>query len=107
LETLFLQVDQKLSQIAGPPGPNPCIACKSCCCTAQGSTQHRVEEIEFAFMERHVGLESTEKFRRFIARERRADGDGTLVFNTCPNYDWDKRGCGVYAHRPFACRLYG
>lgn len=51
----------------------------------------------------HLGDESVARFRRFLARERNADG--TLLFSECPNLD--ERGCSVHEFRPLSCRLYG
>ena len=64
---------------------------------------HKVSTMEFDFLEANVGKDKTEKFRRFIARER--DDAGELVFTLCPNHDGS--GCTVHQYRPYSCRMYG
>ncbi|MBS2036513.1 tetratricopeptide repeat protein [bacterium] len=99
------QLLQRVSQSLSKPDPqNACASCFSCC-TARGLTQHRVSEIEFALIEERVGQAAADRFRTYIAKKQ--DAQGNYVYERCPNYDWRTRGCGVYEHRPFACRVFG
>jgi tetratricopeptide (TPR) repeat protein len=101
LSHLLHRVSQTLSK---PTPENACASCFSCC-TARGLTQHRVSEIEFALIEERVGQEAADRFRAYIAKKQDAQGD--YLYERCPNYDWKTRGCGIYEHRPFACRVFG
>ncbi|MGE0493032.1 MAG: tetratricopeptide repeat protein [Vulcanimicrobiota bacterium] len=77
------------------PG-NPCGQCRECC-TDGGANLHRVTELELDLIEERVG--PVEDFRRYLAR--------TGEFHLCPFYDEQARGCGIYAVRPFSCRIFG
>ncbi|MFN8608974.1 MAG: YkgJ family cysteine cluster protein [Vulcanimicrobiota bacterium] len=101
LSELLNRVSQSLSK---PSSENACASCFSCC-TARGLTQHRVSQIEFALIEERVGPEAAERFRTYISKKQ--DDQGNYLYERCPNYDWRTRGCGVYEHRPFACRVFG
>ena len=99
------QLLQRVSQALAKPTPeNACASCFSCC-TARGLTQHRVSEIEFALVEERVGKEAADRFRTYIAKKQ--DSHGNYLYERCPNYDWQTRGCGIYEHRPYACRVFG
>lgn len=99
------QLLQRVSQTLSKPTPeNACASCFSCC-TARGLTQHRVSEIEFALVEERVGKAAADRFRAYIAKKQ--DAHGNYLYERCPNYDWKNRGCGIYQHRPFACRVFG
>jgi len=99
------QLLQRVSQALAKPTPeNACASCFSCC-TARGLTQHRVSEIEFALVEEKVGKEAADRFRTYIAKKQ--DSHGNYLYERCPNYDWQTRGCGIYEHRPYACRVFG
>lgn len=54
-------------------------------------------------MEHHLGVKRVALFRRFLARER--DANGRLVFTECPNLG--EQGCTIHEFRPLSCRLYG
>ncbi|CAN0467431.1 unnamed protein product, partial [Phaeothamnion confervicola] len=87
---------------------NVCGSCFSCC-TANDSLGHRVADMEFDLIDARVGPEVAREFRRYINRERidNQSQGAPLVYPTCPNYDFNKGGCGIYEHRPFACRVFG
>lgn len=104
LEQLYTKVQASLPQVEG----NPCGSCKACC-TATGMSHHRVAELELEWMQSRLGAPAVDRFRAYL--ERVADPEGGLLYPTCPNYreatPEQAGGCGVYAERPFSCRVFG
>lgn len=80
---------------------NPCGSCFACC-TALNHFQHRVSDLELAYVAWKVGAEAADRLARYVSRER--DPEGKLTFERCPHYD---QGCTIYPHRPFSCRVFG
>ncbi len=91
LEALFENLESQLDSSEG----NPCGSCQECC-TTRGASVHHVQAIEFDLLETRVGPEKVEQFRAFAARRGHQE--------VCPYYH---QGCTVYAHRPYACRVFG
>ena len=83
--------------LATAPGKNHCGSCRTCC-TAAGLTRQLVTDLELAVLG-----EAGPDFARYAARERSDSGE--FVFPVCPNLK--PSGCGVYALRPFSCRVFG
>ena len=94
LENLYTQLDQALPQVQG----NPCGRCRECC-TGKGLTLHNVTRLERDYIAEHVGSERMDTFKQFLAR------DGQIEI--CPYFDEKVWGCGIYAHRPYSCRVFG
>jgi len=95
LERLYAGLGPQLRPVEG----NPCGECKACC--TAGMSYHRVSELELELIAAHHGPPT--EFRRYL--ERATDEEGRLVHAVCPNYG--DGGCGIYAVRPFSCRLFG
>lgn len=78
-------------------------ACGSCfaCCTAMNHFHHQVSPLELEYIAWKVGPEAARRMARYVARATLAE---QLEFPTCPHYD---RGCTIYPHRPFSCRVFG
>lgn len=95
LERIYQQ--QQLPRVEG----NPCGSCFACC-TALSHFQHRVSDLELAYVAWKVGSEAADRLARYVSRER--DAEGRLSFERCPHYD---QGCTIYPHRPFSCRVFG
>ena len=106
-EALLHRVNTDLEEVAPRPCNRQTHSCASCftCCTARGPAIHRVTEIEYALLEDRVGQHQSAEFRDYL--NKKPDESGNLIHETCPNYDHTARGCGVYNHRPFACRVFG
>lgn len=100
LTDLYRQLGERLPRVEG----NPCGECLACC-TALGATFHNVQEVEHAHLARRHGDEAAARFRAFAERARGPDGG--YVHAVCPFYDHAAHGCGIYADRPFACRVFG
>jgi Fe-S-cluster containining protein len=100
LDELYRKLDKSLGPVVG----NPCGTCRECC-TADGIHGQLVRDLEFDLIAREVGPAKLEAFRAFTLRER--DSSGNYRYPLCPNYDETARGCGIYAHRPFSCRVFG
>lgn len=73
---------------------NPCGTCKACC-TAHEGFQHRISELELAYIAHKVSPEAATRMARYAAREE---------YDVCPHY---QDGCTIYEHRPFSCRVFG
>lgn len=95
LRDLYKSLDARL---AGPPG-NPCGDCRKCC-TAEGLSYQNVQGVEYAHLEDRFGKPRADAFRAYAERREHTPG-------ACPFYDLTMRGCGIYADRPFACRVFG
>lgn len=123
LENLYTQLDQALAGIAkrdhevtgenalGDPGQsdgrtdkptrvqgNPCGRCRECC-TGKGLTLHNVTRLELDYIAERVGSERMDTFKQFLARDGHVE--------VCPYFDEQAWGCGIYAHRPYSCRVFG
>ncbi len=95
LERLY--AEQQLPPATG----NPCGSCFACC-TALNQFQHRVSDLELAYVAWKVGAEAADRLSRYVSRAR--DEHGALEFERCPHYH---DGCTIYPHRPFSCRVFG
>ena len=91
LADLYTRLDGELPQQTG----NTCGDC-AVCCTSDGLNQHNVTALELDFIEEHVGPSKLDEFRLFLKR------DGEIPI--CPYYD---KGCTIYPHRPYSCRVFG
>ncbi|MHB2015841.1 MAG: YkgJ family cysteine cluster protein, partial [Candidatus Xenobia bacterium] len=100
LERLYQNLEAALPQSGG----NPCGQCYECC-TGAGLSRHRVSELELGYLRERVGPERVEDFRQYAERARGENGE--LRFAVCPYYDTETHRCGVYAFRPFSCRVFG
>lgn len=89
---------QRLDQALPRTGENACGRCRECC-TGRGLTSHNVTRLELDYIGHRVGWERVEKFQRFLAR------DGQIAL--CPYFDEQAWGCGIYAQRPYSCRVFG
>ncbi len=94
LEALYQRLDARLTSATG----NPCGSCRECC-TGRGLSAHNVTAIELDLIGHRIGPEKLEEFQRFLRR----DGEVAL----CPYFDESSWGCGIYAQRPYSCRLFG
>ena len=76
-----------------------CTTCGHCCRTLQIVVDNK----DIARLAAHLGASVKDFTRRYVA----ADADKTKYFNTapCPFLGADNK-CGVYEHRPQACRDY-
>ncbi len=95
------------------PGARFCFACHaglSCFNTCCANKRLPVLPYDLLRLRRGLGLSSVEVLERYIELESdpvsgwpvlrlRLDGQGRCPFV-------QKQGCGVYAHRPAACRIY-
>ncbi|CAN0174614.1 unnamed protein product, partial [Phaeothamnion confervicola] len=107
LEQLFHELEEVYASYESArikPSGNSCGTC-SACCRAGASSVHNVTRLELAYLAHHLGSESSGRFQSYAARER--DAKGRLLYEVCPNYDQNQRGCSVYVHRPFSCRVFG
>ena len=100
LETLYTQLDHALMSepSSAKAKGNPCGRCRECC-TGKGLTAHNVTRLELNYIANRVGPERLETFARFLTR------DGEI--EVCPYFDDEAWGCGIYAHRPYSCRVFG
>jgi len=102
LENLYAEA----SLLFDKGGKNFCGECYSCCTptTIQG-----ISQIEYDYIERILKKEKKEFlariFKDYIRKKR--DIKGNLLYERCPLYDLQKRGCSIYSFRPFSCRFYG
>lgn len=94
LEELYSALQMALPTVEG----NPCGRCRECC-TGRGLTRHNVTPLELDYIAARGGHERLSEFRRFLER----DGQVEL----CPYFDEERWGCGIYAHRPYSCRVFG
>lgn len=100
LDTLYTALERQLP----PTDGNPCGQCRACC-TGSGLTAQHVLEVEHLALAARFGEAASRAFREYA--ERRRDAHGALLHEICPFYDDARRGCSIYAHRPFSCRVFG
>ncbi len=62
-------------------------------------TSHNVTAFELELIADRIGEERLESFRRFLQR--------TGEIEVCPYFDEKIWGCGIYAVRPYSCRVFG
>lgn len=96
LEQIYAKVESQTPKFEG----NPCGECHYCCTAVLES--HNVTDLEYEFLAHQTGLENSEKFRSYIDRKTKPDGE--LLYQQCPYYD---KGCTVHSIRPLSCRLFG
>jgi len=108
-EEIFSELEklyEKASLFFDKGGKNFCGECYSCCTptTIQG-----ISQIEYDYIERIFRKEKKEFlariFKDYIRKKR--DIKGNLIYERCPLYDLQRRGCSIYSFRPFSCRFYG
>lgn len=94
LEELYVELEAQLPKGDG----NPCGRCRECC-TGRGLNAHNVTRLELDYIGDRVGTDGLVPFTHFLRR------DGAV--EVCPYFDDTAWGCGIYAHRPFSCRIFG
>jgi tetratricopeptide (TPR) repeat protein len=94
LEELYRKLQDALPAAKG----NPCGRCRECC-TGSGLTAHNVTGLELDHIAARVGTDRLDVFLSFLARDGQVD--------LCPYFDEQIWGCGIYAHRPYSCRVFG
>lgn len=94
LADLYGRLDDALPKGSG----NLCGRCRECC-TGKGLTSHNVTRLELDYIGQRVGRERLADFERFLSR------DGEIAL--CPYFDEHAWGCGIYARRPYSCRVFG
>lgn len=105
LESLLTEVSGYLQTVRPPNArSNACASCFTCC-TARGLTSHRVTDMEYDLIAERRGRQVALNFRAYI--EKQTDFHGELLHPRCPNYSEELQGCGIYQHRPYACRIFG
>ena len=105
LESVYAELEAACRNQARPDDPpNPCGQCRSCCLASPGS-KHSVTQVELAYISARESPQASADFAAYAARA--LDEQGELRFPACPHYDLERRGCRIYSHRPYSCRIFG
>ena len=77
-----------------------CLTCANCCRTTSPIFRDR----DIDRLAKHLRIKPSELLARHLRLDE--EGDYVLQSSPCPFLDLEDNKCGVYAHRPLACREY-
>ncbi|MGB1074855.1 MAG: YkgJ family cysteine cluster protein [Flavobacteriales bacterium] len=95
------QLDQQFNALHAEAFANrDCLTCANCCRTTSPIFRDR----DIDRLAKHLRIKPAELLTRYLRMDE--DGDYVLRSSPCPFLDLEDNQCGVYPHRPLACREY-